>query len=150
MTVSKAEIERRMERFGRMCRAKGRKATHQRREVFLALAADEAHPDAETIYRRVRQRVPTISRDTVYRTLAMLEEQGLVRRAEIVSDRGRYDANVERHHHFVCTACGRVHDVYSQSLNDLPIPPSVASIGRVESAQVQLRGVCARCAKGNH
>ncbi|HPC94940.1 MAG TPA: transcriptional repressor [Sedimentisphaerales bacterium] len=147
MAVSKAEIERRMQRFAETCRKGGLKTTHQRMEVFRELAGTENHPDAETIYRHVRRRVPAISRDTVYRTLATLEDQGLVRKAEIVSGRARYDANTDHHHHFICTACGRVHDFYSPALDDLPIPRSVSALGRVESAQVQLRGVCTNCAK---
>ncbi|MDI9434367.1 MAG: transcriptional repressor [Planctomycetota bacterium] len=147
MAVSKAEIERRMERMARTCRDGGLKLTHQRMEVFRELAGAEDHPDAETIYQHVRRRVPAISQDTVYRTLATLEEQGLIHKAEILSSRGRYDANMDHHHHFICTVCGRVHDFYSQTLDDLPIPRSVASFGRVGSAQVQLRGICTSCAK---
>lgn len=147
MAVSKAEIERRMQYFAETCRAGGLKTTHQRMEVFRELAGAETHPDAETIYQNVRRRVPAISLDTVYRTLATLEEQGLVHKAEIVSGRGRYDANMKHHHHFICTACGRVHDFYSPALDDLPIPKSVSAMGRVESAQVQLRGLCTNCAK---
>ncbi|MDI6448568.1 Fur family transcriptional regulator [Anaerobaca lacustris] len=147
MAVSKSEIERRMRRFAETCQAGGLKLTHQRMEVFRELAGTDDHPDAETIYQNVRRRVPAISRDTVYRTLATLEEQGLVHKAEILSGRGRYDANMDHHHHFVCTECGRVHDFYSQALDDLPIPRSVTAIGRVESTQVQLRGICAGCAK---
>ncbi len=147
MAVSKAEIERRMERMAQTCRDGRLKLTHQRMEVFRELAGAEDHPDAETIYQHVRRRVPAISRDTIYRTLATLEEQGLIHKAEILSSRGRYDANMDHHHHFICTVCGRVHDFYSPTLDDLPIPRSVASFGRVESAQVQLRGICTSCAK---
>jgi Fur family peroxide stress response transcriptional regulator len=147
MAVSKTEIERRMQRFAETCQACGLKATHQRMEVFRELAGAEDHPDAETIYQRVRRRVPAISRDTVYRTLATLEEQGLVHKAEILASRGRYDANTDRHHHFVCIECGMVRDFYSETLDDLPIPKSVKSLGRVESTHVQVRGVCAACAK---
>lgn len=147
MAVSKAEIERRMRRCAQTCQSGGLKVTHQRMEVFRELAGTENHPDAETIYQSVRRRVPAISRDTVYRTLATLEEQGLVHKAEIVSGRSRYDANMDRHHHFVCTECGRVYDVYSEMLDDLPIPRSVTAVGRVESAHVELRGICASCAK---
>jgi Fur family peroxide stress response transcriptional regulator len=147
MAVSKAEIERRMRRFAETCRAGGLKATHQRMEVFRELAGAEDHPDAETIYRNVHRRVPAMSRDTVYRTLATLEEQGLVHKAEILASRGRYDANMDRHHHFVCVKCGMVRDFYSETLDDLPIPKTVASLGRVESAHVQLRGICADCAR---
>lgn len=148
MAVSRAEIERRMERFVELCRQNGMKVTHQRMEVFRELAGTDEHPDAETLYQNVRARIPAISRDTVYRTLASLEEQGLVRKAEILSNRGRYDANTDRHHHFVCIKCGLVRDFYSEKLDALPIPKAVASLGRVESAHVQLRGLCSSCARG--
>jgi len=147
MAVSKAEIERRMERFVDACRRNGMKVTHQRMEVFRELAGAEDHPDAETLYRSVRKRVPAISRDTVYRTLSTLEKQGLVRKAEVLCSKGRYDANTDRHHHFVCTECGLVRDFYSEALNELPIPRTVTSLGRVESAHVQLRGICSACAR---
>jgi Fur family peroxide stress response transcriptional regulator len=148
MAVAKAKLERRMERFAETCRSHGLKATHQRMEVFRELAGAEDHPDAETIYQNVRRRVPAISRDTVYRTLATLEEHGLVRKAEILAGKGRYDANMDRHHHFVCTECGLVRDFYCETLDALPIPKSVATLGRVESSHVQLRGLCAGCARG--
>jgi len=148
MAVSKVEIERRMRRFTDTCQGHGLKLTHQRMEVFRELAGADDHPDAERIYQNVRRRVPAISRDTVYRTLATLEEQGLVRKAEILASKGRYDANMDRHHHFVCTECGLVRDFCSAKLDDLPIPKSVASLGRVESSHVQLRGICSACARG--
>ena len=147
MAVSKAEIQRRMERFVETCRAKGMKVTHQRMEVFRELAGTEEHPDAEAIYQSVRRRVPAISRDTVYRTLASLEEQGIVRKAEILYNKARYDANMDRHHHFVCTECGLVRDFYSKALNELPIPKAASALGRVESTHVQLRGLCSTCAR---
>ena len=117
--------------------------------VVMAVAEDDGlgfgHPDAETVYQRVRRRVTGISRDTVYRTLASLETQGLVRKAEILFDRGRYDANTDRHHHFVCTACGLVSDFYSEPLNDLPIPKLVRAMGSIQSTHVQVRGICRDC-----
>ncbi len=148
MAVPKTEIERRMQRFAETCQRHGLKATHQRMEVFRELAGTEDHPDAETIYQNVSRRIPAISRDTVYRTLATLEEYGLVRKAEILASKGRYDANMARHHHFVCVKCGLVRDFYSARLDELPIPKSVTTLGRVESAHVQLRGICAACARG--
>ena len=51
-------------------------------------------------------RVPTISLDTVYRTVATLADLGLVRRVALTPGPARYDANTTRHHHFVCTRCG--------------------------------------------
>jgi len=148
MVVPKAEVEKRMKLFAQTCRRSGLKMTHQRTEVFRELATRDDHPGAETVFREVRRRVPAISRDTVYRTLALLEAQGLIRKAEILFNQGRYDANTERHHHFVCTVCGRVQDFYSAALDGLPLPRSLKSLGRVQSAQVQVRGVCSACAAG--
>jgi len=81
----------------------------------------------------------------VYRTLAALEGEGFIRRAGALDGAARYDANTERHHHFVCTVCGAIKDFSSAVLDDLPIPESVQSFGRVESSQVQVRGVCSAC-----
>ena len=92
--------------------------------------------------------MPAISRDAVYRTLATLEEQDLVRKAEILAGRGRYDANVDRHHHFVCTECGLVRDFTCEAMDHLAIPRAVASLGRVHFSHVQFRGLCAACAGG--
>jgi len=145
MAKSKTEIDRRVQAFIQTCRRQGLKVTHQRMEIFRELAASAEHPDAETVYQRVSERVPSISRDTVYRTLATLETEGLVRKVEPLFDRARYDANLDHHHHFVCTECGLVRDFYSQALDDLPIPRSVEALGEIACAQVQVRGTCSAC-----
>ncbi len=145
MTVSKAETDRRVQAFVQNCRARGMKVTHQRMEIFRELAASAEHPDAETVFQRVSERVASISRDTVYRTLSTLETEGLVRKVEPLFDSARYDANLDHHHHFVCTECGLVRDFYSQALDDLPIPKSVEALGEIASAQVQVRGTCSTC-----
>lgn len=145
MTVSKAETDRRVQAFVQTCRARGMKVTHQRTEIFRELAASAEHPDAETVFQRVSERVASISRDTVYRTLSTLETEGLVRKVEPLFDSARYDANLDHHHHFVCTECGLVRDFYSQALDDLPIPKSVEALGEIASAQVQVRGTCSAC-----
>ena len=145
MAVPKSELQRRVGVFADTIRRKGLRATHQRMEIFRELAATDEHPDAETVYRRVCERVPAVSRDTVYRTLATLQEQALIARTEVLGGPARYDANTERHHHFVCTTCGAVKDFRSQALNDLPIPRSVRALGRVAATHVQVRGVCSDC-----
>jgi Fur family peroxide stress response transcriptional regulator len=147
--VAQSELDRRMNDFVSTCREKGLKATHQRMEIFRELAGREDHPDAEAVYQSVRRRVPAISRDTVYRTLATLEEHGLICRAEALSGSTRFDANTQQHHHFICTACGAIKDFRSDALDALPIPPSIRSLGTIQTAQVQIRGVCKGCiAKG--
>ncbi len=64
-------------------------------------------------------------RDTVYRTLATLESKGLIRRTGALGGPARYDANMDRHHHFVCKVCGMVKDFSSEAMDELPIHKSV-------------------------
>ena len=147
MARSRTGVERRVQAFVQTCRRQGMKVTHQRLEIFRELAASMEHPDAETVYQAVCGRVPSISRDTVYRTLATLEVEGLIRKVSPLVEKARYDANTERHHHFICTVCGLVRDFYSADLDDLPIPPVVKTLGEIESAQVEVRGICSACAQ---
>jgi Fur family transcriptional regulator, peroxide stress response regulator len=122
--------------------------THQRLEILRELIATQEHPDAETIHRRVRQRLPTISLDTVYRTLRTLEEMGAISRVGSMQDRARFDAVTDRHHHFVCRGCGAISDFYSDELDRFPVPREVAEMGSVDWVYVELRGLCRQCQSG--
>jgi Fur family peroxide stress response transcriptional regulator len=137
--------EKGLERLKAVVREAGVKLTHQRLEIFRELAGSETHPDAETIFRAVQQRMPTVSLDTVYRTLWMLHDLGLVTTLGPQRDRVRFDANVDRHHHYVCVRCGLVRDFDSEELNDLRVPDAVRQLGSIVDAQVQVRGLCAWC-----
>src|SRR5690242_6170060 len=110
--------DRRLQAFQAAVKGAGVKLTHQRLEIFRELAKTEDHPEAETIFEAVRVRVPTVSLDTVYRTLWMLRDLGLVKTlGPNGSDVVRFDVNLERHHHYVCMRCGSVRDFESKELN---------------------------------
>ncbi len=139
------DVARRVDQLSRGLRHAGLRLTHQRLEIVRVIAADETHPDVETVYRAVRERVPTISLDTVYRTLATLAERGLISRVLFTQGPARYDANSVRHHHFVCTRCGLIRDVKDEGLDAIQPTAEVARIGRPDAVSVQFRGVCAAC-----
>jgi Fur family peroxide stress response transcriptional regulator len=143
--VSASETERRVTLFSEALRRSGLRLTHQRLEVAREVAGNDAHPDIEAVYRGVRNRIPTISLDTVYRTVGALAELGLVSRVSTPAGPTRYDPNRERHHHFVCTRCGLIRDVYSPTLDGIQVPGEASVLGMVESVNVQLRGVCTEC-----
>ena len=147
MAVPAREVRRRVDVLSRALRESGLRLTHQRLEVVREVARSDEHPDVETIDRAVRERVPTISLDTVYRTLATLAGLGLVRRVAATPGPTRYDANTAHHHHFVCTRCGLIRDVDDRGLDAVRAPRSAASLGSVESVEVQLRGICVDCHK---
>lgn len=135
----------RLEEFKERCRQAGLKATPQRVEIYRELAATEEHPDAETLLRRVRKRMPTLSFDTVYRTLRTLEEKNIIGRLGAPTERFRFDANTSRHHHFVCTRCGAIRDFVSKRYDGLPAPEGARTLGQPESIHVEVRGLCNDC-----
>jgi Fur family peroxide stress response transcriptional regulator len=130
------------------CRSHGVRVTHQRTEILRELAGSEEHPDAETLYRRVRRRIPAMSLDTIYRTLRLLEEKRVISRVGSVRDRTRFDPNADRHHHFVCRACGKIGDFCSAAFDRLPVPREVAEMGSVDGVYIELRGRCRKCQVG--
>ncbi len=145
MVVLTDEVERRVDALSRALRESGLRLTHQRLEVVRELAESDEHPDVESVYRAVRVRVPTISLDTVYRTLATLDGLGLIKRVTATPGPTRYDANTAHHHHFVCTRCDLIRDVDDEELDAVRPPRSTASLGSVESIEVHMRGVCVDC-----
>jgi Fur family peroxide stress response transcriptional regulator len=141
------ESEDRTQPLKDVCRHAGLKATHQRLEVLREMTGAADHPSAEQVYERVRPRIPTISLDTVYRTLATFEQKGILARLNVLDGRIRYDAARERHDHFVCTKCKTVIDCQAPEVARMRMPPGAKAWGTVTGVHVEIRGVCADCLK---
>jgi Fur family peroxide stress response transcriptional regulator len=139
------EVERRLKDLELACRRAGARVTHQRREVLRAVVETDVHPDAQTVLQRVREHMPTISFDTVYRTLAFLEEHDLIGRVPATGERARFDGNCRPHHHFICTRCGKIVDFESDELDRMSLPERVENLGTPVSRQLQVFGVCRDC-----
>ena len=147
MQVGEVEVERRVERFVEAVKKAGVKLTHQRLEIFREVAASVEHPNAEAVMKALRPRMPTVSLDTVYRTLWLLNDLGLVATLGPKRESVRFDANLAHHHHYVCVRCGLARDFESPELSALRIPEAVAELGSIDATHVEVRGVCSRCAK---
>ena len=145
MELGPQQLQERMKRFADEIRRAGAKVTHQRMEIFREVAQTGDHPDADTVYTRVRQRIPTISLDTVYRTLWLLRDLSLITTLGPAREKVRFDANTSPHHHFVCTRCGAARDVHAERLDQIEVPDAVKELGAVERTHVQFRGACFRC-----
>ena len=126
----------------------GLRLTHQRLTIYQELMDSHDHPSAEDIYKRVRRKVPTISLDTVYRTLATLEEQGLVVRLRVFEERGRYDADLSPHHHLICSKCKKIADFQWSVFEQADIPAQHAEWGRVMRKDLIMTGICRECLEG--
>lgn len=135
----------RLDRLQAAARASGLTLTHQRLEILRALAATEEHPDAEAVFRAARRRLPTVSLDTVYRTLWRLHDLGLVTTLRPRREGLRFDPNPDPHHHYVCVRCGSVRDFTSEALDGLQVPDVAVRLGSVVGAHLEVRGRCAAC-----
>ena len=145
MVIEDQEVERRLTHFKSIAQRAGIKLTHQRLEIFRAVASSGKHPSVEAVYRTVRATMPTVSLDTVYRTLWMLSDLGLLKTVGPRQGGVRFDANLAHHHHYRCVRCGLILDFESTELNTLQIPNAVNRFGQIVSAHVEVQGVCAKC-----
>lgn len=126
---------------------KGYKVTPQRIAVYEILKNTKEHPSVDTLYSRLQPVYPTMSLATVYKSLEVFKELGLVQELNVGEDKFRYDANVHQHPHIICLTCGKVEDVDDEMLFDL--------VGHVESKtgyklvnqQLYFFGYCPECKK---
>ena len=145
MKLPRDIVEKRMTQFQEACERQGLKLTHQRLEIYRELAASEEHPDAETIHRRVRKRIPTISQDTVYRNLKLLAQESLISIVGTSHERLRFDANMGMHHHFVCVHCGLIRDFHTPTIDTSTMPEEAKTYGDPVSLHLEVKGVCHAC-----
>src|SRR3954468_18719719 len=104
----KAE-ELRVDRIEKLCADKGMRMTDQRRVVARVLSQAQDHPDVEELYRRSAAVDPHISIATVYRTVRLFEEAGIVARHDFRDGRSRYEEATEIHHdHLIDLKSGKV------------------------------------------
>ncbi|MBU1139157.1 MAG: transcriptional repressor [Proteobacteria bacterium] len=138
-----------MTEFEKACRTADLKVTHQRLEVYRELLQAEDHPSAEMLYKRIIERLPTISLDTVYRTLSTLEKHGLITRVQTVESQARFEATMARHHHAVCSKCGAITDFTWNSFDEVPVPAALNAWGKVAKRNAILEGICNDCSPKN-
>lgn len=98
-----------MDRIENLCIAKGMRMTEQRRVIARVLSDAQDHPDVEELYRRAHAADPRISIATVYRTVRLFEDSGIISRHDFRDGRSRYEEAPETHHdHLIDMTTGKV------------------------------------------
>ncbi|WP_345698891.1 Fur family transcriptional regulator [Kitasatospora terrestris] len=128
-------------------RGRGWRLTSQRRVVAEVLDGDHVHLTADEVHARAVERLPEISRATVYNTLGELVVLGEVLEVSTDGRAKRYDPNAHHaHQHLVCSGCGAIRDVHPQG-DPLSALPAAERFGFViSSAEITYRGLCPNCA----
>lgn len=122
----------------RLLRDKGVQPSAQRVAVAKYALKTHDHPSADEVFERVKRSFPMISRATVYNTLNLFVEKGLLARHVLAEGKVVFDCEVEPHHHFVDDATGRIHDVPWDAIQVGPVD-RLAGFD-VREYQVVLRG----------
>ena len=103
-----------------LCADKGLRITEQRRIIARVLSEAEDHPDVEALHKRASAIDPGISIATVYRTVRLFEEAGILERHDFGDGRARYEAAAEAHHdHLIDVETGRVIEFVDDELETL-------------------------------
>ena len=124
---------------------KGYKVTPQRIAVYDILKNTKEHPSVDMLYNRLQPVYPTMSLATVYKSLEVFKELGLVQELNVGEDKFRYDANVSQHPHITCISCGKVEDVYDDMLFDLMEQVAGKTGYQLVSQQLYFFGHCPSC-----
>ena len=132
-----------------LLRSNGFKVTPQRLAVYEALANTKEHPNAEMIFNGLQATYPTMSLATVYKTIDILHEIGLVQILNAGEDSFRYDADVSEHAHIRCVECGRVDDVFGLDTAKFNDQIQQNTKYRLVGQQFYFYGICADCQKSS-
>ena len=119
--------------------------TPQRMAVLQAILQRHDHPSADSLYQEVRQTLPMISFNTVYKALETFCQKGLIIKINPLHEVARYDGNLQPHAHLICTRCQKVEDVAWEWPPGVPFPESREGDFKVERISLQILGVCAAC-----
>jgi Fur family ferric uptake transcriptional regulator len=107
-------------RIEELCRDKGLKMTRQRRVIARVLAESDDHPDAQALFRRASRIDPRISQATVYRTIRLFEETGILERLDFGDGPKRYEEAAGEHHdHLIDLDSGAVIEFHNAEIERL-------------------------------
>jgi Fe2+ or Zn2+ uptake regulation protein len=125
-------------------RARGMRVTPQRVVLHRALRELDRHVTADELLESVADRLPNVSLPTIYATLELLEELGMVRRVQRAGTT-LFDPRTDSHHHLICTSCGSIEDLDSE-LDTGRLERAAARHGfEHERIEAVVHGRCARC-----
>ncbi len=133
--------------FINKCRQNNLKVTPQRLLIYKELINTKEHPNTDAIYSLAKKSFPSISFDTVYRTLLTFTQIGI---ADVIVGTGeprRFDGNTEHHHHFRCMQCNHVYDIEDGYSDHFHLPETLKKKFDLKRVNIMFEGYCADCSQ---
>jgi Fe2+ or Zn2+ uptake regulation protein len=126
---------------------RGQRVTPQRLVINRALKELNRHVTADEVFATVADRLPNVSLPTVYSTLDLFEDLGLVRRLGVRQGAVLYDPRPEQHDHMVCDRCGKIEDLDARIELDGALFRAKRAGFRADHVEVRISGLCGDCAR---
>ena len=126
-------------------REKGYKATPQRIAISRFALHNHNHPTAEITFRKVKEVYPTVSLATIYKTIKILKEIGLIQELNLPEDQTRFDPNMEPHIHLVCSRCKSIRDWTDPLISEIIEKISDKEVFVPETQNFDVFGICRNC-----
>ncbi|GAP72570.1 Fur family transcriptional regulator [Candidatus Symbiothrix dinenymphae] len=121
----------------------GVKPSVQRMAIMKYLVDHPVHPTVDMIFHALFPAMPTLSKTTVYNTLKLLSEEGVVHSIDIDEKNVRYDGDISPHAHFKCKGCGAIIDLHIE----MPDNKHIANFSdlKIDECQLYYKGYCKNC-----
>jgi Fe2+ or Zn2+ uptake regulation protein len=132
--------------LGELLRDRGPRATSQRVVMHRLLRERDRHVSAEELLSEAGEKLPGVSLPTVYATLELFEQLGIVRRVNGGGGTLLWDTRADAHHHMVCRACGRIEDMEVPLDLERARRTAARSGFQPDRAEIVVSGLCASCA----
>jgi len=126
-------------------RKNGYKATTQRIAICRFALHSRDHPTAQRIYNEVRKMHPTVSLATVYKTLQILTEHGLIQELDLPQSQARFDSYVEPHINLVCMQCGNIQDFNDKTAQEMVERVTTKAQFTRTGQRLDIYGTCKTC-----
>ncbi|MCD6363871.1 MAG: transcriptional repressor [Synergistetes bacterium] len=140
-----------MDSLKEILKRKGINPSYQRMKILEYLQGNKSHPTVDMIYRDLSSDIPTLSKTTIYNTLRLFAEKGMISCLVIEGNELRFDPNTSPHGHFLCTKCGAIYDIELDKDCVERIRSSASAKGhKVSELQITFRGICKACLEKLH
>ncbi len=129
--------------FKEICRANHWRSTPQRLAIYGFVCDNLTHPGVDEVWEEVKQSLPAVTRESVYRILNEFAQAGIIQRLDHIAS-ARYDSQTAPHGHFICEGCGEITDFSFPDGTALPVHPAAGSVRHIE---LRISGICDKCSR---
>lgn len=134
------QMELRIDKIDEYLKSNDIKPSYQRIKILEYLIQNKNHPTVDMIYQELVNRIPTLSKTTVYNTLKLFVDKKIVALINIEDNETRYDVDTTFHGHFKCKKCNEVYDIKIE----MPVLKDMDDF-QIDEYHLYLKGICKKC-----